>query len=202
VGGPGAGPRSDLAELLGSLPANVGVAQVQRWNLVADPDAGGPTWPHRLLLRDELSHSTRGTRIAPKVAHRAHPDVVVAQGNHAVSSEQDDVGLTVEFAHSQMLHVPLRSEAQYRRKIANGGSSYANNTRLAPATGWHWREDHALLLAGKLDAVVGERLLDPARKAAGLADGTLAADTRLRDRLLALVPAAVRPDALVADLDG
>ena len=170
----------DLHAALAEVPADYGRVEVRRDNLIADPAETGP-WQRRLVIRDTESLSPRGTRIGPKTCHRADPDVTVEQGNHGVSGPL--VGPVAPSRPLEILHVPDRGYEQYQRKIANGGSAYAANTRLGSEVGWHWREDHERLLSGELARVYASRQRDAARIAEGLAAGTLRRDYRLRDRL-------------------
>jgi hypothetical protein len=185
------------AALAGVAPAH-GTVTIQRDNLIADPAASG-SWVDRLVIRDIAALSARGTRIGPKVCHRADPDVEVAQGNHTATGPL--LGPRSDLRPLEILHVPDRGYAQYQRKIANGGASYAANTRLTPDIGWHWREDYNRLLDGDLAEVYQQRQRDSAAVATGIADGVLVPDRRLHDHLTALVSAAVVPSALQAVLD-
>ncbi len=190
---------TSLAQTLEMIPRRYGNVLAERENLVADPARDG-TWPQRLVLRDLLTLSERGTRIAGKVAHRGAPEVVVAQGNHKV--EGPGVGGRWPASPITVLHVPDRSYAQFRHKIEIGGGSLATNTELDPELGWHWRSDYARLRDGTLQAAWQARQLDAAQVSEGLAAGRLVPDTRLRDRLPQLVEQAVQPAALHAVLAG
>lgn len=163
---------------------------VPRDNLVAAPGVTG-SWVDRLVLRDELSLSPRGTRIGPKFCHVGDPDVSVAYGNH--TAEGPRIGPPADGHPLRMLHVPDRGAEQYRRKIRNGGSAYAANTVVSTEVGWHWREDYDRLRGGTFDDTYASRQSAVAERAAR---GELVPDTRLRDRLRALVPAAVLPEQL------
>jgi hypothetical protein len=172
----------DLRAAFAAVPAEYGQVEVRRDNLIADPGVSGP-WPERLTIRDTESLSPRGTRIGPKTCHRADPDVTVEQGNHAVHGPR--VGPRAPGHGLEILHVPDRGYEQYERKIANGGSAYAANTRLGSDIGWHWREDHARLLSGDLPRVYARRQRTAGQIEEGIAAGTLRRDYRLRDRLAA-----------------
>jgi hypothetical protein len=190
---------ASLAQTLALIPRRYGNVLAERENLVADPAREG-SWPQRLVLRDLLTLSERGTRIAGKVAHRAAAEVVVAQGNHKV--EGPGVGVRWPASPITVLHVPDRSYAQFRHKIEIGGGSLAANTELDPELGWHWRSDYARLQDGTLQASWQARQLDAAQVAEGLACGRLVPDIRLLERLPQLVEHAVLPDALRAVLAG
>lgn len=176
-----------------------GAVRARRDNLIPDPavDEAAP-WVDRLVIRDTAALSPRGTRIGPKVCHRADPDVEVAQGNHTAGGPL--IGPVSTLSPLEILHVPDRGYAQYERKIANGGSAYAANTRLDAGVGWHWREDYDRLLRGEPPAVHAARQRDAEQVAEGLRSGVLVRDTRLVDRLVALVDEAVNPKALLTAL--
>jgi hypothetical protein len=165
---------------------------VPRDNLVAAPGLTGG-WADRLVLRDELSLSPRGTRIGPKFCHVGDPEVTVEYGNHLAVGPR--IG-PASAAPLRILHVPDRGFAQYERKIRNGGAAYAANTEVSADVGWHWREDYDRQRAGSFADVYASRQRTPADVARQLAAGELVHDTRLRDRLHALVPKAVLPELL------
>jgi hypothetical protein len=182
-----------LPDSFQGLEDGCGGVIVHRDNLVADPSASGP-WPHRLVLRDSLSLSPRGTRIGPKFCHAADPLVTVAAGNHTATGPR--IGPPSEKQPLRILHTPDRGYSQYHRKIRNGGSAYAANTTAGPEVGWHWREDYDRLLAGTLAQTYADRQRGTAETTQQLTDGHLVRDTRLRDHLHNLLPHAVLPDLL------
>ena len=73
--------RRTLHEVLAEVPAEHGSVVTRRQDLVGPPAHDGG-WVRRLVWRDTLTLSSRGTPLAPKATHRADPDVVVPQGNH------------------------------------------------------------------------------------------------------------------------
>ena len=167
----------DLATTLASVPEDVGVVVAQRRNLVARPDGR----PMVIRQRDPLQHPGLGEGpLPPKIAHRADPTLTVLQGNHEV---QGLPGRVLDDGRIDILHVPVRSYAQFANKIAKGGAAYARNTELPPEVGHQWRRLHALQQDGGFDEAWPKILLTDAEIAAGLADGSLVEDTRLRDRL-------------------
>ena len=190
--------RRTLREVLAEVPPAYSTVLARRTDLVGVRGTWGP-WPRRLRWRNLATLSERGTPLAPKVCHRAAPDVGVAQGNHAVTGL---VGERLPDEPIDVLHVPLRSWPQFERKIANGGSSYAANTELAPEIGWHWRADYERLLAGELERVFHAREPSPADLVTAVRTGTLVRDSWLLRRLQRLHRTAVRPDLLWAVLIG
>jgi hypothetical protein len=114
-----------------------------------------------------------------KVAHRAMPDAVVAPGNHYV----DAPGLEPLRAWYpiEVFHFSFRSLGQLERK-ANGGW---HRNRSHEVT-LHHRLLHTALHEGRLPEHYDSFAIDDHELATGLADGTLAIDTRLRDALRAI----------------
>lgn len=167
-------PRSgDLASTLASVPEDVDVVVAQRHNLIARPDGE----PMVIRQATALQHPGLGDGpLPPKVAHRAHPEITVLQGNHEVDGLS---GGTLDDGRIDILHVPVRSYAQFANKIAKGGAAYARNTELPQEVGHQWRRLHARQQDGTFDEEWAGLLLSDAAVAAGLADGSLVRDERL-----------------------
>jgi Glycosyl transferase family 2 len=114
-----------------------------------------------------------------KVAHRARPDVVVEAGNHYARG----TGLHPlrGWYPIEVMHFSIRSVAQLVRK-SEGGWSRNESYVLAPHQRHLDEAAHARDVARYFESfVVGDQ-----RLAAGLADGSLATDVRLRDALRSL----------------
>lgn len=166
-----------------------------RLEFVPRPDGPDPFW-ERMTIRE------RGTRVLPKIAHRAGGDIRVGPGSHHVMSPTLGVGETAGkpslrglrekptqppliapapvFGVS-ILHLPLRSFAQYRSRLDIG-------LRIAETRGGDQ-------LAGRINDVIGdddararwdELVVDDEAARAGLSSGELVEDTRLRDLMRAL----------------
>lgn len=185
-----------LRSFLAGVPEEFDSIMAHRTDLLGVRGSSGP-WPRRLRWRNLRTVSERGTPLAPKVCHRANPEVQIAQGNHEVSGMATMPGDPLE-----IYHVPLRSWPQFRRKIANGGSSYAASTELDPEVGWHWRVDHERLLSGELEGVFRARELGAPQVVARLIKGALVRDSFLLHHLQRIERTAVRPDLLRAVLVG
>ena len=168
----------DLASTLASIDPDVDVVVAQRFNLVARPDGVAMT----VRQAKPQQHPGLGDGpLPPKVAHRASPEIVVRQGNHEVEGL---TGGSLDDSRIEILHVPVRSYAQFANKIAKGGAAYERNEELPREVGHQWRRLHALQQSGEFDEEWQKLLLTDQEIAAGLADGTLVEDTRLA-RLLA-----------------
>jgi Glycosyl transferase family 2 len=82
-------------------------------------------------VRRERWRKTEPNRLH-KVAFRAHPRARLHQGNHGVDRRGRRVrGLEIR-------HFPYRSEAQFLRKVRQGGAALAA-TELTAEVGKHWR---------------------------------------------------------------
>jgi hypothetical protein len=114
-----------------------------------------------------------------KVAHRADPEVAIEAGNH------NAFGVALEPVRAwhpiEVLHFSFRSPEQVERK-ARGG--WVRNDDYEPTL-------HQLLLDdalrdGRMAEFYDTFAVDDEALACGLAEGTLALDTRLRDALRAI----------------
>lgn len=177
----------NLAGVFAALPDDVHGVLAPRLEFVPVPDGPEPFW-ERMTLRE------RHTRVLPKMAHRANPDIRVGPGSHHVSSptlglaetagkpslrglrvKPDQPNLIAPVAEFPcvILHLPLRSFEQFRSRLDIG-------LRIAAT-----RESPKLESAIKQVIEPGEAerrwegLIEAGR--AGLPDGTVIRDTRLRD---------------------
>lgn len=80
-----------------------------------------------------------------KVAFRSHKNAMLADGNHDVSRPG------TWSAGPKIVHVPWRSEQQFRRKTLDGSAALARTT-LDEQVGWHWRN------LGSLDEEAARRV--------------------------------------------
>ena len=124
-----------LKQALAEIPEEYGVVLAPRPEFVARPEGPGEFW-ERMTIREARS------RLRPKIAHRAERDAVLHRGAHDVDIDRDEG----EVRHSgravmravksnraadedrliwapvwpaRVLHYPLRSFDQYRRKVEN-----------------------------------------------------------------------------------
>jgi Glycosyl transferase family 2 len=167
-----------LKEVLATVPARYGVVR-GCWRHFL-PRLDGSFFAERMTVRlavpahpgdkETIFHAHQ------KVAHRAHAQAEVEAGNHNVEGP----GLVPLRAWHplEVLHFSFRSAAQLERK-ARGG--WLRNRRYEPTL-------HQILLDeayrdGRIATFYDEHAVDDDALARGLADGTLAVDTRLRDAL-------------------
>jgi hypothetical protein len=173
---------ASLPEALRDVPTTVGRLTVDRTNFLPVPQKDGPFF-ERMTVRERSSRNALGQPLPPKMCHRTCATVVVEQGNHAVSSPA--LGEEVMPAGITILHFPLRTYQQFENKIVKGGAAYARNRELPVHIGATWRELYLLYQAGQLRAHYDAQVLTSDRLDAGLRDGSLIEDRRLRDFLSA-----------------
>jgi len=163
-----------LRTLFEGLGGDVGAVVGHRTNFVPRPEDDRPYW-ERMTLRERESLNPVGKPLPPKLAHRAHPEIVVVQGNHRIKGP--DVGSEVDDGSIEILHFPMRSYAQFENKIVKGGRAYARNKELPEKTGRTWRRLYETWEQGGLPAHYEASVVaEAARK-------DLLEDTRLRDYL-------------------
>lgn len=174
---------ASLQDVFESSSATLAAASIARMNFPVVPTSLPPSSPffERLTLRDTRSIQAAGKPLPPKVAHRADPFIEVEQGNHAVRRD----GAVVDCGSLPMtiLHFPIRSYAQFHRKIQLGGAAYARNTKLKPSVGATWRILYQALLDGRLPDEFRRLSPDDVEVAAQVSSGRLQHDVRLRDAL-------------------
>jgi hypothetical protein len=171
-----------VREALAAMPSDAESLAVPHFDLLP-PRAQQPLFFDAMSIRRADGKTVYGRRLQTNVCHRAFDDIHVSDGNHFVARrghripERSDHPL--EFAH-----FPIRSAAQLERKIRQGSEALSANERLKPSTGGHWQKlyrDH--YARGTLGDFYAACALTPEQIEAGLADGTLAVDTRVRDAL-------------------
>jgi Glycosyl transferase family 2 len=171
-----------LKEVLAAVPEEYGVVEGFWRSFVPRPDDGGPfaeRMTARLSQQAPINDPTSFYRPVIKVAHRADPQVKVGRGNHTLV----DSGLrTLTTWHPlEVLHFPLRSRAQWARKIELQGEAFTKHIERS-GTGYHMKS-YGALQAGRIDEQYESLVVADDALASGLADGTLVRDTRLRDAL-------------------
>jgi hypothetical protein len=171
-----------LKDVLAPVPEQYGIVQAFWRSFVPRPDDGSffaERMTTRLSQYAPINDPTSFYRPVVKVAHRADPDVKVARGNHALADSQL---LPLPTWHPiEVLHFPLRSRAQWMRKVELQGEAFTKHIERS-GTGYHLKGYDALK-SGRIEEQHDSLVVDDDALARGLADGTLASDTRLRDSL-------------------
>jgi hypothetical protein len=163
-----------LKTIFEQLDDRVGMLVAHRENFVPRPEDGRPFW-ERMTLRERESLNPLGKPLPPKLAHRADPEIEVAQGNHKV--EGAELGERLDDGSIEILHFPMRTYEQFENKIVKGGRAYARNRELPQSTGRTWRRLYETWEQGKLRDHYDDNVIVEG----GRSD--LVEDTRLRDYL-------------------
>ena len=197
-----------LKQALEAIPAEYGVVLAPRPEYVARPDGPGRFW-ERMTVREARS------RLRPKMAHRAEPDVVLHRGAHDVDIEDDEGGarhsgravmravkadrvagedrlVWAPVFPARVLHFPLRSFDQYRRKVEvtlRGGFDDKAHDELRAA----YEE-------GRLPELYAKLVLDDSSVEAGIREGRLIEDERLRQSLAAGEAPSLPPEQAEREL--
>jgi len=174
-----------LKEVLGAVPGQYGIVQAFWRSFVPRPDDGQPfaeRMTARLTQLAPINDPTSFYRPVVKVAHRGDPRVVVARGNHALG--QSSFATLTTWHPVEVLHFPLRSRAQWMRKVELQGEAFTKHIERS-GTGYHLKGYDALR-DGRIEQQHASLVIDEAALERGLVDGSLVIDTRLRDALRAL----------------
>jgi hypothetical protein len=197
---------ASLKDVLAAVPKRYGIVEAFWRTFVPRPDddrAFAERMTARLTQHAPINDPSSFYRPVTKVAHRADPNVVVGRGNHALV---DSSLVPLRTWHPlEVLHFPLRSYTQWRRKVELQGVAFTEHIERA-GTGYHLKGYDALQ-GGRIDEQHAALVVDDQALERGLADGTLVRDTRLRDALrtlgsqggpLTFEPPTVADDAVYA----
>ena len=167
-------PYGSLKELLAAVPRRYGLVRGVWRHFAPRPDDGG-FFAERMTVRT-LPVDRPGSPFPPqvKVAHRAHPSATIHGGNH----DADVPGLVPlrGWYPIEVLHFPIRNPEQCARKYR----SWSQATDLDPAAPSRPIVERGVTGA---DALFEPVAVDGDALARGIADGSLAVDTRVRDAL-------------------
>jgi hypothetical protein len=172
-------PRGDsLKEVLAATPARYGVlrAPIRHFFLTQEDDG---FFIERMIVRPRLSapvHQPENPlRPNTHALHRADRHGVVTAGNHALTGSS--LVVFPGWHPIEVLHFPLRSLEQARRKYANW---------VQVRAGREYPDAYDASSRGELETFVRGKLLGGDVLEQGLAEGALVEDTRLRDAFRAL----------------
>jgi hypothetical protein len=165
-----------LRDVFAAIPREYGQIEVQRRNFLPRPDRPEPFYS-RLIYREPQSLNGIGRPLEPKVAHRPHPDVVVAPGNHWISGPDLRPAPAAELL--EIFHYPMRSYEQFERKVVQVGIGYEKLEYRSPEVG---RDQLKLLQVCRDDGLrkyyAGAIIEDTAIEQ-GIKDGSIVLDRRL-----------------------
>jgi Glycosyl transferase family 2 len=114
-----------------------------------------------------------------KVVHRAHPEIRVTRGNHALIDSP--FAPLRGWYPIEVFHFPLRSLKQCRHKAELQGTAFEKHI-ARPPTAYHANMFEALR-SGKIEEYYASLVVDDEEVEKGVAAERLVIDTRLRDAL-------------------
>jgi hypothetical protein len=178
-------PRSgSLRDVLRSIPERFGVVRGCWRHFVPRPPTH-PFFAERMTVRlctpahpgdkETIFHAHQ------KVAHRADPEVRIEPGNHDATSPR--LAPLRGWHPLEVLHFSLRSSDQLERKAVRDWVGWTRNPH-GPTL--HQELAYEAHLEGRAEEYFDSFVVGDEELARGLADGTYAVDTRLRDALRAL----------------
>jgi hypothetical protein len=168
----------DLKSTLEAVDASCQAIIAERTNFIPQPDAEDVFFADRMTIREKTSLNALAAPLPGKVCHRALSNIEVAQGNHAVLQNGDFVSAIS--APITILHFPMRSYRQFANKVVKGGAAYARNKSLARSVGETWRWLYELWQRDELETYYRTFIRDQEALIAGLKDGSLIFDDRLK----------------------
>jgi len=169
----------DLKDVLARVPERYGI--VQTFVRAFLPRPGEGDFAERMTARFAPSAPINSPfspfRVNVRLLHRAAPDIVVGRGNATV---QTSLLALPGWSPVEALHFPVRDFRQFEHKFLTHYAASGARRR-----GEHVRAFEAAQV-GRLEDLYDEICIDDERLDRGLADGSLAIDTRLRDAFRAL----------------
>ena len=165
-----------LKSTLRQISDRYGLVTAYRRNFVPTPPSPAPFF-ERMVLADPDSRNSLGSRLAPKVCHRAAANITVSEGNHAVSG--GDLEPLPDHQLLTVLHFPMRSYQQFERKVILAGAAYARRGQTTPVGG-NARHLYREYLRRRLPDYYDANVVDPDDAKHAVAAGSLVLDLRLR----------------------
>lgn len=174
-----------LKDVFAAVPERFGVVEAFWRNFVPRPDDGAffaERMTARLSSQAPINDPRSVYRPVIKIAHRADPNVLVGRGNHGLIGSPL---VPLRTWHPiEVLHFPLRSRAQWMRKVQLQGDAFTKHIERVGAA-YHLTAYDALQ-SGRLDQQHESLVVSGDGVERGLAERTLELDIRLRDALRAL----------------
>jgi hypothetical protein len=175
---------ASLRDVLAAVPERYGT--VSAFLRVFVPRPGDETFGERMVVRFSalapINDPASLYKPIRKVVHRAHPEIRLARGNHALVDSP--FAPLRGWYPLEVFHFPLRSLEQCAHKAELQGTAFEKYVGRPP-TAYHANMFDALR-SGKMDEYYGRLLVDDEELRRGEAEGRLVVDTRLRDALRSL----------------
>lgn len=175
--------QGDLKTTFSALPEEVNVVVAARNNFVFTPHRKRQSFLD-LIYREAISLNVLGKPLPPKIAHRSHPDAVIATGNHSV----ENIGPQTACRDvMEIFHFPIRSEEQFLNKIETGIAPVMRHIEKHPGDQLGtWKHLYKETTAsGNKAGLMKELTYHRCRLLYGLITRRIVRDTRLREYLRA-----------------
>ena len=172
---------ASLNNVLAAVPPRYGTVSAFLRVFVPRPDGSDP-FSERMTVRFSalapINDPASLYKPIRKVIHRAHPQIQLTRGNHALV-DSPFAPLRGWFP-IEVFHFPLRSLEQCRHKAQLQGNAWKHIDRTP--TAYHAQMFEALE-AGTMADYYADQVVDDSDVARGVDAGRLVVDTRLRDAL-------------------
>lgn len=166
-----------LRDVFAGVPDRYGYMRVPRRNFIAVADDDRP-FHQRMIVREHRSKNLRGHPLEPKVAQRPAAARAVVPGNHDLENPVMEPALDIGAV--EVLHFPMRSFAQFERKVVNTGTGYERLEGRGEGVGADQLELLEIHRRGRLHEHYEGQLLSQGAVEEGLRSGDLLRDERLR----------------------
>jgi len=167
-----------IRQVLEQAPGEITKIKVHRDHLIGFPYYGTRiNWRYRLIWRNRATRNIKGNPLGAKIAHRADPEVEIAQGNHNATGPL--LGQLSAIEPFEILEVQVRSWEQFKRRVENAGSAYNSTTYFGPNRGNAVRTEYELLQAGELEEWYERQCLSIPRLVRGFRHDTIVPDFRI-----------------------
>jgi hypothetical protein len=174
---------ASLRDVLEAVPERYGTVGAFLRTFGPPPDGGDGSFAERMTVRFSalapINDPASLFKPIRKVVHRAHPEIQVTRGNHALVDSP--FAPLRGWYPIEVFHFPLRSHAQCERKAVLQGTAFEKYV-ARPPTAYH-ANMFAALKSGKIAEYYDSLVLDEDELEQGLEQGRLVRDTRLRDAL-------------------
>ena len=174
---------ASLRDVLAAVPERYGTVGAFLRTFSPPPDGAAGSFAERMTVRFSalapINDPASLFKPIRKVVHRAHPEIQVTRGNHALVDSP--FAPLRGWYPIEVFHFPLRSHAQCERKAILQGTAFEKYV-ARPPTAYH-ANMFAALKSGTIAEYYDALVLSDDELERGVEQGRLVDDTRLRDAL-------------------
>jgi len=174
---------ASLSDVLAAVPARYGTVGGFLRTFGPPPDDEDGSFAEKMTVRFSalapINDPASLFKPIRKIVHRAHPEIQVTRGNHALVDSP--FAPLRGWYPIEVFHFPLRSHEQCERKARLQGTAFQKYVARAP-TAYH-ANMFAALKSGKIAEYYDSLVLAESELQRGIGQGRLVVDTRLRDAL-------------------